>query len=742
MASIGSRQKVRLFIEGMEVPFQSATIHSQIGSPVSATIYLVPLNEIKFIRPRTQVSLFMRDPKNFPDDDYYLVFEGDVIGRTMSKQQDSRSFAISAIDYSSYWHLAKVYTLSPNYTVGKIEDTISFQDGVLADNIKALGGQKNQTSSTPTVPIIQKILSKGRKDLVAGVVDVIKTLAGAEKGQGANQFFAAAFDRLRITDRMNLFTSQKLESFLQDLEVQQFLEDFNGKFGGITSLSDLLYPIMHLVFHDFVSIPFPSYIKPAQVDGNGGIKVQNSQTVSTNEKFVSTGRVLSHFFFVPDGYSLPAPMCNVVFPNQQRGFSFSDDFNATATRYMFRASEPLVTSPGGQAAQYPTQYYPTCFSDFMFKPPRKATESEINSYLGPSTLLTAPGTGNSYYQLYYGDPDSKAVGPTAGVGDQAIRESDYLSNEESLKGIFLDTDTFIPSYTALTKGASAEARTKFIQSIGAYMFFKKRFSARQCQADLIFNPFLVPGFNALFLDDSAAGQSFIAKVQSVTHNLSNDGCATLVDLGYGRDFDEVDEVTGGSGDPPVPDWFDKDIFGKIDVDLFKQETSYLKSIGAIDTAEANKRDKIANPTVFKNLDLFYQALLGCNATTHYDSSVTAEAIAANSGAPIKGKPQIVSTRGAVSYLLHQYKQVASNRAVADDKVKKLIYRPLAPLIASFDFLGASLVGKGRIVPNEFAVFDGGRFGGVGHADEKAVAFRRSVISAYVKQLRTRVGFRG
>lgn len=729
MSVIGSRQKGRLFIEGREVPFQQAVISSKVGQPTSATISLVPLSGIKKVKPRTQVHIFLRDTKNFPDSNYYLVFEGEVLGRGYGKRQDARTMNFVAIDYSSYWDEAKAYIMNPNFVLGKVADVIGAQDAPLNQTIKALGGTAFQTSATSNTRMIEIILSTaddkpGNQDLALGVVNVIKKLAGA------NQFFAAAFERLRINDRINLYSSGNLQAFLNDLKIDEFLKDYSGKFGGISDLRTMLYSVMALVFHDFVSVPFPAKI-PLKSD-----KTQNA---------------ISQFFFIPDCYSLPAPLCNVVFPNQQIGYDFQDDFRAQPTRYSFRASMPLMTDQGITYPQYPTQFFPTSFSDYMFGGKPKATAEEKAGSLGPSTLLTDPVTKKTYADIFYGQDSKNKVGTAF---SNILREADYMSNEESLKGIYLDMDTFIPSYTALVKNATTEARTKFIQGIGSYLFFKKRFSSRAVSAQILFHPFIVPGFNAIFLDESTAGQSFVAKVQGVTQVISNDGCATQVELAYGRDFDEIDDLTGAIGEPPTPPWFDSKVFGETDTGgLFKQETDYLVKIGAIDEAEKTIRNKVKNATVFPNLNKFFQALLGVNAITNYSAQA---GVGAKDTPPL---PKLVSVRGAVSWLLFQYKSVMQDPDARDAKVQGLISRPLVSITDAFKFIRAQPVGyntSGKFqLPEEFAQFEAiktgtlaGRFDGINsstgtaYADKNAIAARRAIIDPYVQQLKTQRGFRG
>jgi hypothetical protein len=758
MSVIGSRQKARLFLEGREVPLVSATVSSRVGTPVSATISVIPLKGIKNIKPRTQVHIFLRDTKNFPDDNYYLVFEGEVLGRGYGKAQDSRFMNLVAIDYSSYWDEAKSYVMNPNFVLGKVAEVLSLTSAPIGETVKALNGTSFNTNATSNTRMIEIMLAGGNKDLALGVVNVVK------KVSGANQFFSAAYERMRINDRINLFSSGNLVNFLKDLDILEFLKDYTGKFGGISDLRSMLYSVMALVFHDFVSIPFPAKIAGVS-DGKGGFKTQSSS--STHAALPAPGKgstsqtLVSQFFFIPDCYSLPAPMCNVIFPNQQIASVFQEDFRAAPTRYAFRASMPVMT--GGVFPEYPTQFYPTAFSDYMFHK-HTASDAEKSSELGPSTLLTDPKSNNTYASIFYGNSDKTKVGTSLST---VLREADYLSNEESLKGTYLDMDTFMPGFTALSKTATGKSRDAFIQSVGSYMFFKKRFSSRSVTAQILFHPFLVPGFNAIFLDESAAGQSFIAKLQGVTHVIQNDGCATQLDLAYGRDFDELDAITGSLGEPPTPPWFDPNIFGisgtqtyngKTATAYFQEETDFLFKVGAIDATEKATRAKVTGPTVFPNLNVFYQSLLGINAITNYNAQVGANP------AKTPPLPKLVTTRGAVSWLLFQYSSVASTPDSRDTKVQGLVSRPLVNILDTFKFIGAQPVGfvdNGLFkLPEEFASFVAnnvnpvtgalpGRFDGINpatgnlYADGAAIKLRRSIIDPYVAQLKSpQRGYRG
>jgi hypothetical protein len=711
----GVAQKCRLFLEGREVPFISATIVAQAGQPLAASISLVPTASIKNISPKTHVMIVVMDTLAFGDANFYLAFEGEVTGRGMSRTQSSRAFTIAACDYSAYWDEAQAYCYNPNFLVGKLEDTATTAGG--EPPIKAIAqaaGATQMTASSTTQSLMINLILKGKDpngnlDLVYGCANIFNAL------NKINLFYKAAYARLRINERLFVSTGGNLKGVFGNLNVDDFMANFGGKQGGMTSLREMMTNIMSLIFHEFIAVPFPSKVQlPGLV---GGI--------------LSAGSAPGNFLFVPDGYSIPPPNCNVIFPCMVKSFDFDDDFRAAPTRFVFRASFSQTLQGQAGVATYPIQCYPDSFSDYMFNTDT-ATDAEFNSELGPSTLLSS--TGGSYADVIYGNNSLRAVGQTC-IGT-SLRESDFLTNDESIRGIHLDMETFMPSMSSLARASSLKSVQAFAHTIGQYLFFKKRFSSRNATAELLFHPFLVPGFNAIILDDSDAGQTIIAKVQNVTHHLTNAGHSTQVSFGYARDFDEVDALTGNMTEPAPPAWFDSKKFGvpaaSAAATIFAQETSYLTQQSAITPEEYNARQAMDAPVIYTNLSAFYNGLLNCDAVLSYNASSNPKT---NSGT--------VTVRGAAFLLAQKYRAIANSDSARDSFVYQTIRRPVPSLIEAMYFLRAKPSGEG-VIPPEYALFVG--YGSSpnfdGASDTGVLNVRRKVINLYVDELKNSVGFRG
>lgn len=708
----GVRQKCRLLLEGREVPFVSAEINCAPNAPKNALIQLVPTSAAKFIRPKTQVHLFVSDTLQFGDPDPRLAFEGEVVSRGRVKTHNTRYITLGATDYSGYWDEAKAYYYNTNFLVGKLEQLITGEPPPEVI-VKAAGVKSIRNVATVTSHMLSVLVAEAKRtDLVGAVAKVLATISDA------NLFYKLAFERLRVADRIIVRSSGRLNEFMKDLQLEEFLASYTGKQGGMLSIREMLFNVMALVFHEFYSMPFPSLVSPTG----------------------TTKKTIGEYLFIPDNYPLPPPKCNAVFPNQIVGFEFSEDFRKAPTRFAFRASFPEFLQRETSVVTYPIQYFPQSFRNYMLRNNQRTnlTTAEANSLLGPGTIFT-DSKGRNYFDIFYGDKKEKVVGNSLSV---RMREADFLTNDEQIRGIFFDMDTFAPSVTALAAGGTSKrSRELFIQSVGEYMFFKKRFSARNASATILFNPHLAPGFNALFLDDSNAELSFIAKVQAITHSLTHESAMTSVALGYAREIDEVDLLSGGTGDPALPPWFDTEVFGKINDINYQLEIDFLKRQKLITESEARERKKVAGVINFPKVSSFYRQTLGVDSILSPKKTGTVD------------RNPIVTVRGAAIFLRERYKHFSSDSALKDDFVFNYIRRPIPTMSEAMAFLGAFPAGRDskgkRVVAEEFEVFRAtntgplkGRFDGKGHPDEKQLQVRRQIIDKYVSELKVQRGFRG
>jgi hypothetical protein len=314
MAAYGTRLKLRMFLEGIEIPIISINTQSAPNSPIYASIQIPPLAEGTRFLPRTIVHVYFldlyaqktpllkdpsaqassRNPSNYErrlqdtsdaplylqsdgtNDNYKLLFAGEIVGYQFTKTSANRSLVLQCADFSNYWDYAFQWS----------------NTGIFGPGIKAIfsGGSTNlftdflQSSGS----ILTQIVSRGRcntypklKGLAAGIVRLIEgiggtyqvrtTEGGVKKLAGQNIFFSLAELRLHITQMIGAIeddpTSQRL------LARQGYTSLFNralGNLGGQTSIRQAINALSAIIFHETYGQHCPYYL-PGKDDSVSGV---------------------------------------------------------------------------------------------------------------------------------------------------------------------------------------------------------------------------------------------------------------------------------------------------------------------------------------------------------------------------------------------------------------------------------------------------------------------------------------
>jgi hypothetical protein len=333
-SAYGTRLRLRLFLEGIEVPVIAVNVRSAPNSPTAASIQIPPLPEGTRFLPRTLVHLFFLDlyeqesplvrkvevgtpdkrsptahekaleARSATDPDtsegtqsstqglgsidngrYKLLFGGEVLGFQWSKNASQRSLVLQCMDWSNYWDYA--------YQWGNT--------GIFGPGIKAVfsGGATNLFTDFLSTKgsVLTRIVSSGKcasfpnlKGLAAGIIRLIEAIGGfyfprplsgdekqtAKKFAGQNIFFSVAELRLHITHMIAAFEDDPTSSKI--LRRQGYAGLFNrmlGGQGGQTSIRQSISALTGVMFHETYGQPCP-YYKP----GTGGT-LQGS-SITTN----------------------------------------------------------------------------------------------------------------------------------------------------------------------------------------------------------------------------------------------------------------------------------------------------------------------------------------------------------------------------------------------------------------------------------------------------------------------------
>jgi hypothetical protein len=317
------RLRLRLFLEGVEIPVIAANVQSAPNGPGMASIQIPPLAEGTRLHPRTLVHLFFLDmytasspfidmgterneestdpteadkaqtedtaetpsPQDSINRNYKLLFVGEVVGFEWTKNVTQRALVLQCADLSNYWDYAYQWQ----------------NDDLFGPGFKAVfsGGATNLFTDFLTTKgsVITSIVVSGKcnsfpkmKGLAAGIVRLIEAIGGtyfprpgseAKAIRGQNLFFSMAELRLRITQMVGAAEDDPTSSRI--IARQGYSGMFDRALGGLgqqTSIRQCINALTKIVFHETYPQPCPLFVPgtSGEVSGVKRVKVKGHPT--------------------------------------------------------------------------------------------------------------------------------------------------------------------------------------------------------------------------------------------------------------------------------------------------------------------------------------------------------------------------------------------------------------------------------------------------------------------------------
>jgi len=321
MAGKGVQLKIRLFLEGIEVPVIAVQTISQPNGPTQCVIQIPPSSMGTKLLPRTLVHVFFldfyenesplvsnslqttkkQDPTayetaasrlNSNDDSeridveeliqdrnnnrYKLLFSGELIGYQWTKNQSQRSLVLQCVDLSNYWDYAYQFNntdiFGPGYKALFSGGSTDLLTDFLSSPGEVVTSLLHQSSvQYPSLP-----------GLLGGVVRIMESVGGSyyygKTFQGQNVFFSIAELRLHISQMITVFPTDPTASRLLNADGWEPL--FGRILGGLgeqVSIRDVMNALMSTVFHETFAQTCPKFVPGTggSVSGFGRKKIRN-----------------------------------------------------------------------------------------------------------------------------------------------------------------------------------------------------------------------------------------------------------------------------------------------------------------------------------------------------------------------------------------------------------------------------------------------------------------------------------
>ena len=306
MPGKAQRLRLRLFVEGVEIPCISAQVVSAPNSPVMAAIQVPPLAEGTRFLPRSLIHLFFydfyeeenaaitrtgsalttkpgpttyeqveqrqekrsqdqnvdiafseSDIVDFANQHYKLMFVGEFVGFAWTKSARSRSLVLQCQDLSNYWDYAYQYSNRNLFGPGYKAIFSGGSTNLFTDLLSSPGQIAKQILLTPSTRYPEM------KGLLGGLIHLLEAMGGSyytdKKYAGQNVFFSLAELRLHITQLITAYDKDPTAKRLLGGGFDSLFGRTIGNLGDQASFRKILNKLAGVIFHETYGQPCPLY---------------------------------------------------------------------------------------------------------------------------------------------------------------------------------------------------------------------------------------------------------------------------------------------------------------------------------------------------------------------------------------------------------------------------------------------------------------------------------------------------
>jgi hypothetical protein len=322
MAAHALRLKLRMFLEGVEVPIVGVQLQCLPNAPILAAIQVPPVPEGTRLKPRTLVHVFFLDPYEEESqllsgslagtttksmdpssyqkvmnqaesevngapgstvDDltrYKLFFGGEFLGFEWSKDQGQRALILQCADWSNYWDYAYQWTNTDLFGPGIKAMFSGGSTNLFTDFLSSSAEVITTILRTPSITFPKL------KGLAGGIVHLLESIGGSyyydKKIAGQNIFFTLAELRLHINQMIMAIEDDPTASRLLALQgYTSMMSRLLGGMGGQTSIRQSITALQGIIFHETYAQPCPKYIPGVDGTVSGQVRKKLEQDPGT-----------------------------------------------------------------------------------------------------------------------------------------------------------------------------------------------------------------------------------------------------------------------------------------------------------------------------------------------------------------------------------------------------------------------------------------------------------------------------
>jgi len=479
----------KLYLEGLEVPFNSISIQESTGGPPSAVVSLPLSDAFLYMLPKTLAHVFYSDAtSDGGEPEYYLIFEGSLAGISFSRSGSNRG--IEATFTSLVDELNRAYLKK-----GTIQNPATF-DGhmVVMNGDMDSGGVDGGKRSRPPKKLVMsdEVPTNTATSVLVTALNEGSTLKEFFTGENgliplvlANNPYPKLLDKsLKISNRIITLDNNIGNDNISQAALNKLLKDNVVRWPVYVPLNSILTELTSFLNYEFNAVAAPSY-----TDDDTGNKAP-----------------ISLFIKPRTDYFLPA-LCNVVLPNEVVRMSYARNMASEPTRHIMRL-DPLQISLGAAENAFGLHEWVSpklIFRESENKLSGKMTDEEKIRGINATRAKASSGLAYTLADVYSAkknnqEPTEDPEGPILGINDLTIIDDIFTGEDDSKAG------------------------DGVIQKMVDLKFFDQRYRYRTFDITTVYSPHRLVGFPALIVDPIFP--SVYGTIAGITTIISAGGTAT------------------------------------------------------------------------------------------------------------------------------------------------------------------------------------------------------------------------
>jgi hypothetical protein len=539
-----SNINVKLYLEGVPVPFTSISINEQVGAAPTALITIPAVPELAKLHPKTIAHVFYKMKFPWEEEEgskYYIIFEGELNGYSFDARNNGNNVSLTFVGLTGNWKRTYKTIIDfslDTFQTGKfllITDNpnkkLTISSNQVPERVKEsdITDKKQSNLLIGTIPgttitarleqSINKFINSGSK---TPVKDTMKSLLNDLAD--SNPYYARTQEIYKILDRIEVLENSQMKNNVKGAALSEMFRKTISQLPSVADGSQILKHFLDRLEYFYIEPSAPTLGK----DGSP-----------------------KSIIFSPETMSMLPLRCNTFFPSEVGQATFNHNFDMEPTRYVV-STPPLSVQNSTLGVAYSLQP--------KFIVPRTEVE-----YITKGDRKNLPAMGFTYEEYLRG--------PNPGMGAYTEAELGYVSFTRELTGDTEKTNT--ETEQSIQRKLRSSGYGFYIRSVAQFKYLKSKFQNRQYSFMVPYNPVRLVGLPGLVINEKLP--SVIGKIYSISTTLTAEGQGTssismqyprtIIDYDFPNPGNPKDPWNSGHFDmftdewPQTPFWIDPNTYG-------------------------------------------------------------------------------------------------------------------------------------------------------------------------------------